>query len=302
MNDHIYEYDEIVIGNTLSSLIYSYFNNAPVFFVDAKKPFMYDFFREKDKVEKLQVSPTSFRMEGPALTKIVGNPKYLIYTRLNFVLSMAGQIPLANKARSLRIEGDNHLKITTEESKVINVKFKKARVFDNTSIRGLGAPKKEKDLFQVIDWIDVKSGAKHDYDVILTADNFIKEVYFYPSVRIPGSVASNKKDLVAVSYLSKDQITDFEHSDTYAKFKITHLMKDAGIKGRSNGNNKFLSIKLEPSKREVNKFHLDEYEDNNTIFFDYRTEEQLLQESKITSNQATKVNRMISGYGRKIRK
>jgi len=302
MNEHIYEYDEIVIGKTLSSLIYSYFNEVPVFFVEQKKPFMYDFFREKDMVEKLQVNPTSFRMNGPALTKIVGNPKYPIYARLNFILSMSGLIPTSDKATSIRLTDDNSLKVTLESSKIIKIKFNKARIFDDTKIQGLDIPNKKVDMFQVIDWVDVKSGTKHEFDVILTPDKFVKEVYFYPSVRIPGSVASNKKDLVSVSYLTSNQIKDFEYSDTYAKFKIKHLMKEAGIKGRSNGNDRFLSIKLESSKREINKCSFDKYENNESLVFDYRPEEQMLRDSMITANQPIKLNRMISGRGRKIHK
>lgn len=301
MNEHTYEYNEVVIGNTLSSLIYSYFNNAPVFFVSPNAPFMYSFFREKDKVEKMQIDSISYRMEGPSLTKIVGNPKFPIYNRLNFVLSMSGLVPLADKARSLRIDG-NSIKIATENSKVINIKFNKARIFDDTDIQGLGVPKKEQNSFQVIDWVDVRSGAKHDFDIILTGDDFVKETYFYPSTRIPGSVASNKKDLVAVSYLSREQLEDFEYSGTYTKFKVKHLMEEAGIKGRGNGNNKFLAIKLEPSKREIKKRFLNEYEDKETLTFDYRTEEEILRDSKINNNPAHKFNRMISSHGRKIRK
>lgn len=302
MNDHVYEYDEIIIGNTLSSLIYSYFNEVPVFFVEAKKPFMYDFFREKDMVEKMQINPVSFRMQGPSLTKVVGNPKYPIYNRLNFVLSMSGLMPTADKARSIRIENDNLLKISLEGSKNLQIKFNKARIFDDTKIQGLEVPFEKTSLFQVVDWINVRSGAKHEFDVILTPDDFIKEVYFYPSVRIPGSVASNKKDLVSVSYLTSEQIKDFEYSDTYAKFKIKHLMEEAGIKGRSNGNNRFLSIKIESSKREIIKCSFDRYEDNETLVFDYRPEETVLRESMITANQPIKLNRMMSARGRKIRK
>ena len=50
----------------------------------------------------------------------------------------------------------------------------------------------------------------HSYDYFETSSNFVKELYFYPSMRIDG--VSDKKDLVAVSYLEKEELNDFDYS------------------------------------------------------------------------------------------
>ena len=44
MNKHEYEFSEVVIGNTLAGLMYSYFNSVPLISVNDRKPFFFDFF------------------------------------------------------------------------------------------------------------------------------------------------------------------------------------------------------------------------------------------------------------------
>ena len=137
--------------------------------------------------------------------------------------------------------------------------------------------------------MNVRSGMNHKYDLINNSSDFVRHVYFYPSNRIDG--AHDKKDLVAVSYLTKDQINDFNYSDTYARFTVEDLMKKNGIKGRRNGrdtNNpnlyRYYSIKVETAKREIhNVKHLMSPYENIKIM--NLTDEQLLKQFKATDNK-----------------
>ena len=68
----------------------------------------------------------------------------------------------------------------------------------------------------------------------------------------------NLKDLAAISYLTDEQLADFDYSDTMVKFKVTKMMKEAGIRGARNGrdvNNperyKYYAVKVEPAERQV---------------------------------------------------
>ncbi len=129
----------------------------------------------------------------------------------------------------------------------------------------------------MVDWIDVKIGAKHELDYLKTGDGFVDEVFLYPSKRIDGQHL-DKKDIVSISYLTNEQLNDINYSDTYVRFKVKKLMEDHGIKGSKNGKNpnyphaseqphKYLSIKLENSKRRVIKpVSISFPKDNECIF------------------------------------
>jgi hypothetical protein len=83
------------------------------------------------------------------------------------------------------------------------------------------------------DWIAFHRGGKHEIDYIETEDSFVKQIWFYPSDRIDG--ATKVKDACIVSFLSKDDLTNFDYSETMARFKAVSEMESRGMKGVFNG-------------------------------------------------------------------
>jgi hypothetical protein len=145
-------------------------------------------------------------------------------------------------------------------------------------------------MFKVFDWIDATSCTTHPHQYFETEDNFIREIYFYPTERLDGN-HPNKKDLVAISYLTEEQLRDYEYSDTYAKFKVLNIMKEAGIKGARNGRDmldktkyKHYALKVQPYKREVVSLQKNLYDDIDNIEFMYQSEEDILQEISIDNH------------------
>ena len=155
---------------------------------------------------------------------------------------------------------DHHMRVVTQRSRLGRFNFKKLIIFDDTSIQGLSESTGQRiGKTKVIDWFAVRSGMEHSHDSLATNDDFIKKVIFYPSDRF-GSQSTDRirKDLVAISYLDSDEVDNFDYSSTMARFKITQMMKEAGIKGARNGkdtNNpslyRYYSVKVESMEREV---------------------------------------------------
>ena len=83
------------------------------------------------------------------------------------------------------------------------------------------------------DWIAFNRGGKHDVDYIKLEDDFVNEVWFYPSDRIDG--ATPVKDACVVSKIKKEDILDFDFSETMARFKLISEMETRGMKGVFNG-------------------------------------------------------------------
>jgi len=294
---HIYKVDELVIGNSLEAVSYAFLNQKNIILNDTDKPHFFDFYDAGDKLDKYLLDDIRYELMSTDGPKIVGTSKLEVWEKLVFCLSLAGFIPVSDKVFSMRVESDNLFKITTNNSRVIRYKFNKLRIFDSKNISGLQNPK-EVDNFRVIDWIDVRSGMKHEYDYLGTEENFVKDVYFYPS---PRTGDGQRKDLVTVSYMTSKQLEDFEYSDTYVKFKVLSLMKKAGIRGARNGKRpdnpeqySYYSVKIEPSRREIQKNENSIFENKESIVFDYRKEREIYSQSDGCEGYLSRVSEVLS--------
>jgi hypothetical protein len=289
MNNHAYEYDELVVGSGLNALAYSYLNSKPLVFNTFKSPFFFESFPPGLELAHLFYKNVERNLKGLKEDKQVGASKSELWKRLLFVHSLAGLSPLSTCAASIRVD-KNFIRAMTQDFKSISMKFDKLRIFDDENILGLDQPLKGGKKYKVIDWIDVKSGMVHPYDFLKSSIDFVREVYFYPSVRIDGK--SNKKDLVSVSYLDEQQLNDHDFSDTMARFKILKMMKRAGIKGARNGRDvlrpdqyKYYALNIKPKKRELRKLRLlNQYENKENLIFDYRTDEQVVSDEDCLVN------------------
>ena len=252
--------DKLVIGSTLEALTYSCLNNIPLICSQLSPPHRFDYFDPKDDL-------SVFGVENKLKL-----PQSGLWEKLFFYLSVAGLCPLTDKAVSLRIT-NNVLKAPTANARMAKIHFNKLIVFDDKNIYGLGVPSIEDKKYKVYDWFDVRSGMKHEHDRIEDTTDFVNHILFYPSDRVSGE--HNFKDAVAVSYLDKEQLDDFEYSDINARFKTRYMMKEAGIRGARNGRDvldktkfKYYTVKIENTKREIIKPR-NIYESFDNVTFNY---------------------------------
>jgi len=208
MKFHVYETEELVIGYGLNAVLYAFFNNCLILLNKQEKPYVFDKWKNHSKKD--------------------------IWEEKIFALSLAGKCPLADKIESIRID-NNIAKVTTNNQKLIQIQFKKLRIFDGEKVYGLSFEEKIHQ-YAVYDWFNVRSGTNHGINCIFTPDNFVKCMRFYPSDRIDGN--HNKKDLVVESLIDKDNLNKFEYSDTYVRLKALNIMRKYGVRGRRNGKSK----------------------------------------------------------------
>ena len=302
MNDlsrHVYKVDELVIGNSLEAVSYAFLNHKTLVLNDLHKLNFFDFFEPQADLLKYKLESERYELKTHEGIKLVGPSKLEVWERLVFSLSLAGLLPVHNLASFIRVEDENILKISTKNSRMVKFKFNKLRVFDDENVHGLGSSVQD-DRYKVVDWINVRSGMKHEYDYFETEDDFVKEVYFYPSQRLGAGTNDERKDLVSISYLNKEQLEDFNYSDTYVKFKIQSLMKERGLKGARNGRRHddpskyaYYSIKIEPVKREIIKLTKPVYENEGLFTFDERKEREVYFESPHQNGYLSKVHDLL---------
>ena len=281
LNHHIYKFDELVIGNSLEAVSYAFLNHKTLLLNDKHKLNFFDFFEPEIDLEKYRIEGERCELNTNEGLEIVGPSKLEVWQKMVFSLSLAGFLPIYDLISSIRVENENILKVVTKNSRLIKIKFNTLRIFDDENVDGLGIPVTE-EKYKVIDWVNVRAGMKHRYDKLETEDDFVNEIYFYPSHRAAGGEEDERKDLVSISYLNKEQLEDFDYSDTYVKFKVKNLMKENGIRGPKNGRrwddpNKWAyhSIKLEPHKREVIRNVKPVYKSEKAIVFDNRGEREV---------------------------
>ena len=271
--------EEVVIGSGLNAAAYSLIKNVPLVLNSAGSPFEFDYLDPEVDLDKIGLKNIRKELNTPDGVRLVGLPKVDAWRYIVYMLSLGGLCPLADKTEAIRIE-ENRLTVTTSSSRVIKFDFDKLVVFDDKNVHGLPGLPKQTDRLKVIDWINVRSGMKHEFDQIEASSDFVRRIHFYPSERIDGD--SNKKDAVAISYMLEEELNDYKYSDTYVKFKVRELMKNAGINGKKNGfdykgDQKHIDIKLEPSRRETEKEE-GAYKDTESIKFMRKTAEEVIAE------------------------
>lgn len=209
---------------------------------------------------------------------------------------------MSNRAAFASIR-DNLLKVTTPNSRLGRFEFENLVVFDDTRVSGLPLVKERHEgKCKVLDWFNVRSGMEHDHQIFETQSDFVKTVHFYPSDRFGIQKAGRiRKDLVAVSHLSRQEINNFDYSDTLARFKILDMMKKAGIRGARNGRDtynpniyRYYSVKIEPTERQIIPKVETFYEDDDRFEFRYDTPEEILKNYKNDmQNYTSKINNVL---------
>ena len=225
--------DEIVIGSSLRAVLYAFSNELPIFFAEERRPFRFDYLDPELDLSFLKLSAQTKSLTTFGEDKIVGTQKVLLWERLLFLLGLSGKAPLSDRCTTMRID-KRSLICSNEYAKIAEIEFKTAYFFGDDKCFGLSAQKEvANDGVICYDWIAFHRGGKHEIDYIETDDSLVKEIWFYSSDRIDG--ATKVKDACAVSYLTEEQLANFDYSETMARFKAVSEMENRGMKGVFNG-------------------------------------------------------------------
>jgi len=229
----ILNYDKIVIGSSLEALMFAFNNQLPVFFSEAERPFRFDFIEPSLDLSDLNLENTERTLKTIDGEIKVGLPKEILWERLMFILSYFGRVPLSGLCKSMRYTGST-IVFSDEYSKLAEIKFNHCYYFgDKNCHKLLNEKPVDTGAHMCYDWVAFNRGGKHNVDFIETEDDFVGTIWFYSSDRIDGN--SPVRDACAVSRLTTEQLSNFDYSETMARFKIIHEMESRGMKGKFNG-------------------------------------------------------------------
>ena len=137
--------------------------------------------------------------------------------------------------------------------------------------------------------------SKHQTQVLESDSDFVKKVIFYPSQR--KGAQRTTMDMVAISYLTDEQINTLDYSENFARLKAKNMMKEAGLRGYSNGFSKtkqatqYYAIVLEHERREAHTLGRDIYRNTATIAHHLDKEQDI---------DVVKVNKQLQTIGKRL--
>ena len=250
LKEHIYSFNKVVIGNNLDAILYAYKTNSHILLNDVASIFSFDAI-----LHEIDLGDVKFAS---------GSNKLEVWKQVSYMLNMRGLNPFGGEIESIRLNlEENEISIFSKFFSRQILRFSTLHVFDTEKVHGLPIPDIEATGYRVFDWFAVKSGTKHDYDCLEDNSDLVKKIHFYLSPRIAGN--KQYKDLVAESLLTKKQLGNVDYSDSISRLKVLHMMKEAGIKGTSNGNNYHLPLKIELQKREILPLKVTNYGEEGII-------------------------------------
>ncbi len=223
----------IVVGSSLSALLFAYVNNYPTLFTKPIPPFRFDYLSTKLDLSRLKIPFNNLTLKSFDAKMQVGTQKVLLWERLLFLQSLKGNLISTRDTHSLRFSDDKII-VSNEYSKIMDLAFERCYYYGDLGAVGF-VEKTNVDASTYIcyDHIAFNSGGKHEIDYIRTGEDFVSEIWFYGSDRIDGNTPV--RDACAVSTLTEQQLLDFDHSETMARFKTIHEMESRGMKGQFAG-------------------------------------------------------------------
>ena len=207
---------------------------------------------------------------GPPMFNSHETLKDKLWFNLKTYLSLLGRSSNFKQVKKVRVRDDVCKVVYPGRER--KYKFNKCVIFDNNIVdveNKILSIKKHK--IKIIDEFKISGVSKnYCFNKVTTTDSFVKNIYPYNSGRIDGS--KYVTDLQVESFLDKNQINDFQYSDTMVKFKLEDVLTNGDFKLRiagklKSGKPKFSRPNLEHVSRTVINQDIVRYKDTKNVIF-----------------------------------
>lgn len=254
--------ENVVIGSSVESAFYAFTTNSYYISTRRDPPMFY---------RDLTLPILGYHFEPEA------------WNRLNFILGLLGMRSSFDSYDSIRLE-DNKIKIS-ENNALYQYEFEKCMIFDTSGINLENAILEAKESsYIVLDDFEISGlgGKRQSLPSLYEDRSFVNQAHFYTSDRIDG--ASFISDCVAESILQKEQLYDFDYSDSMAKFVIQRYLESIGVYGTfmnfyKNGSPKYRKPTVKHVKRLVFEKDNNVYQDSDSVRFLNMTLEEIVDEA-----------------------
>ena len=206
MKDHVYSFENLIIGGNLASLVFAFKTGHPIIISKVDIPYSHHFFKTDIELNKLKVKNESKELITPSGSILVGLKKEDLYSHLYFLLSVNGQIVLEIPSQTTRLHKEfNLVKIVSDRSRLYSYKYKKLYCFTR-SIIGLETDVKTI-AYELINYFNITRCYKHEYEAIDKQQDGIIDFGLFDTY----------KRLCTSTTLQKDILEKNHHVDFYIK-------------------------------------------------------------------------------------
>jgi hypothetical protein len=206
MKDHVYRYDNIVIGGNLSSLIFVYLNGYRLVITDLEVPLPFEMYEAGRDLSIVKIKNTEKTLVSPTGEVSFGMNKADLFYNLYMRLAITGKIICEIPHQSLRIDKEQNLiKIVSEKSRIHTYRYKNLYSFKNIGL-DFEVPL---DRYDIISDFSVTRCYKHDYEYLQKQENGI----------IESGIFTKYTDLITLTKVNK------EHLDTHIDFYIKNYLE-----------------------------------------------------------------------------
>jgi len=287
---------DVIIGHSLQALLYSYLNDAPIIINQKPSHILFDLCPPDLPLHLVGLTENAVTLKTSEGLIRLGASKAELRSNLLLCISMSGLLLNSTPPWNIKV-GDGKVDYYTK-SKKHSISYDTVRIFDSDSISGLSI-KKHDVIYEVYDNIHIRSSNKNDVEYIKTEDNFVKEIYVYPSKR--NGTRKEDRDIICKSILTKEQLNSFDYSDTICRMKVAAKMRENGFTGSRAALNKKDPLKyyhrdltLVTSERIVNEkcvLKCEEY--NSNIVIDNSTLRQIIRQRPGVASRASQINKTL---------
>ena len=187
--------EEVIVGGCVPALLKCYQDGIPIVLPCHTQPTIDLKFESEITIEQLT---TSRHVEA--------------WSMLKFLCAMRGLIINSNDLEYVRIEGTKVLIRGTE------IEFKKCHFFPHNLVKSdlSIADVQNKNCYKIIDFMRLKFCDASNLVPIFPKEHFISRIE-----------SVGRKDIFSLSYLQKEQLTNFDYSDTMVRFIVEKLLQDS---------------------------------------------------------------------------
>jgi hypothetical protein len=248
INKHVYNFDSIVVGSTIESILYAMYRGHPLLYKEEAQPSLLEYINTSDidlnfikniKTKKMTgVSEQYCFYDGQRLKKFL----LLMY-------SLAGKVPFAGKIKNIKLANESNISLITTTARKINIGFNNMYVCPNNFCMGFEIKQKcDKNI--VLDTFFVECD-RQDINFISGDDLFPQKMFFEGTT------------LYCLSEMTEEQLRDFSFSNVSLKYKLENILLNKNI----GYTKKRKSYKIDFIRRQVFKNTYNEFKDRNNIKF-----------------------------------
>ena len=260
-----YEYDEIVVGGNIPSLIFAIENKLPVVSTRWEDYQMYDRLEYDEKWVEVfnKVGVPSDTWEADYKTHTRKMMKYGLSELLGILHLYHGRHypKIYCPFNDFMFIHEDKLKVIASNKFEFFIKANKYHVFDADQIKNHSFEIEDienKKEFKVVDFLKAKKALRQPGDGLKIDHFFVNEI-----------ITKNIQEFYVISYLNSRQINRHNYADYNVRFKTQAVMKEAGITGypRSDKPHLVRGISLRPQTRKIYSLEKKYYKNVNNFRF-----------------------------------